>query len=367
MIALIDKAILFICCFGLYITSVKDPFALVPIIIVVTLSCLCSYLERPFMNRISLLFYSLLCIYNPHFILYLPVICYDVVRTNSQLYFIAPALAVLSQYQELSRQQLLMTAIFTGLCVLARFKTLRMDRLLGDFHSFRDTTKEYELLLKEKNRNLLENQDYEINLATLAERNRISKEIHDNIGHLLSRSLIQIGAMLTLTKEGPVHEALTDLKDSISEGMDSIRNSIHNMHDDSIDLNTQINSLIREFTFCPIHFKYSITSSPDVKLKYSLIAIVKEALSNIMKHSNATEVSIVLMEHPIMYQLIIQDNGKVSPHMAKELTMLQSGIPKNSGMGLQNIMDRVSVWNGVVHFSAESGFQIFITIPKEKN
>lgn len=47
----------------------------------------------------------------------------------------------------------------------------------------------------------IKNQDYEINLATLNERNRISKEIHDHIGHLLSRAILQVGALLTISKE----------------------------------------------------------------------------------------------------------------------------------------------------------------------
>lgn len=52
----------------------------------------------------------------------------------------------------------------------------------------RDDSTEKNLLLEEKNRMLAEKQDYEIYAATLKERNRIAREIHDNVGHLLSRS-----------------------------------------------------------------------------------------------------------------------------------------------------------------------------------
>ena len=46
-------------------------------------------------------------------------------------------------------------------------------------------------MLTQKNKDLLEKQDYEIHVATLKERNRIAREIHDNVGHMLSRSLLQ--------------------------------------------------------------------------------------------------------------------------------------------------------------------------------
>ena len=45
------------------------------------------------------------------------------------------------------------------------------------------------------------------------------------------------------------------------------------------------------------------------EIKYSFIAITKEALNNVMRHSNANEVKILAREHPGLYQLIIEDNG----------------------------------------------------------
>ena len=44
-------------------------------------------------------------------------------------------------------------------------------------------------------------------------------------------------------------------------------------------------------------------------MKYCFISITKEAFANIMKHSNATKVQLILREHPGLYQLCIEDNG----------------------------------------------------------
>ena len=58
-------------------------------------------------------------------------------------------------------------------------------RVEQEYRKTRDDSKERNLLLHEKNRSLIEKQDYEIYTATLQERNRIAREIHDNVGHLL--------------------------------------------------------------------------------------------------------------------------------------------------------------------------------------
>ena len=233
-----------------------------------------------------------------------------------------------------------------------------------EFNTMRDTSYELSLIQEEKNRHVLENQDYEINLAMLNERNRISKEIHDNIGHLLSRSLLQIGALLTITKDDMTKEVLTDLRDDISGGMDSIRASIHNMHDESIDLYSSIYTLVKDFTFCKIHLEYDVEANVPLKLKYCFISTVKESLNNIMKHSNATEVSVVVREHPGLYQLIISDNGTISPQDRYQISKHLNQQGSSSGMGLQNIVDRVKGFSGTIRFNLEDGFQTYITIPK---
>jgi signal transduction histidine kinase len=219
-------------------------------------------------------------------------------------------------------------------------------------------------LLEEKNQSLLKNQDYEINLATLNERNRISKEIHDNIGHLLSRALLQVGALLTITKEDITKDGLSSLKDSLSGGMDQIRNSIHHMYDESIDLYVQIEHLVKEFTFCPIIYEYDIKNTPAIQLKHNIIGIIKEALANIIRHSNATKVTIILREHPAMYQLVVQDNGAIDERLQKDLSPIFEKQEYGDGMGLRNISDRVKSFGGNINLSVDHGFKLFITFPK---
>jgi signal transduction histidine kinase len=260
-----------------------------------------------------------------------------------------------------------MTLSFTTLILviayLLKFKTDKLSTLKGEYNDLRDTSTAMSLLLEEKNQSLLKNQDYEINLATLNERNRISKEIHDNIGHLLSRALLQVGAMLTIAKEELLREGLSDLKTSLSDGMDQIRNSIHNMYDESIDLYSQVEHLVKNFTFCPIHFEYDVNNPPKTQLKHAMIAIIKETLSNIMRHSQASKVTLILREHPAMYQLVIQDNQVLEDDKAQYLRKAFEQQEFGDGMGLHNIYDRVKSFGGNINVSVENGFKLFITFP----
>ena len=84
--------------------------------------------------------------------------------------------------------------------------------LIDKSRRYRDDSTEINLLLKEKNKNLLINQNYEINNATLTERNRIAREIHDNVGHMLSRAIMITGAIKVVNKNENLTTQLITLK-----------------------------------------------------------------------------------------------------------------------------------------------------------
>lgn len=365
MLEIQDKSLLFICCFTLYMLEVRSDYAVVPVIIVIILSCLSTYMDNRRLKLGFYLIYIACCQLIPSCFVFLPLILYDIALYDYQILAFLALFPFFLHFSHFNQSILALNFIFIILAWVFKYKTISSIRFQSEYNELRDTSKELSLLQEEKNQSIMENQDYEINVATLNERNRISKDIHDNIGHLLSRSLLQIGALLTITKDETIREGLTSLKESISDGMDSIRQSIHNMHDESIDLYTSIDSLVKEFTFCEINFEYDMKSNPDIKLKYSLIAIIKEALANIIKHSNATEVSVCLREHPAMYQLIILDNGTMEEQKKLRLSKLIEN-QLYDGIGLQNIIDRVKNFQGNINISIEKGFKIFITIPKGK-
>lgn len=232
------------------------------------------------------------------------------------------------------------------------YKTSVYQSLDSRYRQTRDDGTELALLLKEKNLALQENQNYEIYTATLKERNRIAREIHDHVGHMLSRCILLTGALKTINKDAAVGESLEHLEQTLHTAMDNIRSSVHDLHDESINLREILENLTAAHASCPVSLEYDIGIDVPADVKYCLIAIVKEALHNISRHSSAGQARVTLREHPGLYQLSIEDNG------------IPLAQPEYTGMGLVNMQERVRCLNGTMQIYTEQGFRIFITLPK---
>ena len=214
-----------------------------------------------------------------------------------------------------------------------------------------DDQTEKDMIQKEHDRMLMENQNNMIYMATLKERNRIAREIHDNVGHTLTRSILQLGAIKAINTEPVLKKPLDDLHSSLGDAMTNIRKSVHDLHDESIDLESSIRQLTEGISALDIHVDYDMSNTIPKDIKYSFIAITKEAVSNAVKHSKGDTLDILLREHPGFYQLIVKDNG----------TDIKIN---NTGIGLANITDRVNAMKGTLKISTDKGFKLLITVAK---
>lgn len=299
-------------------------------------------------------FHIFLCFICMPFCFFMPVTAYDMSDSSNRRYLFFYLLPLLRHFYLLNWMGFILILLIFSLSILLSIRRNRTEQQTSHFIDMRDTSEENKQYLQKKNKELLEKQDYEVHMATLHERNRIAREIHDNVGHMLSRSILQVGALLVTNKNETEHKALIDLRDTLNTAMTSIRESVHDLHDESIDLDSEIKQLLEHFTLCPVQYTYQIHSELSRKIKYSLLAIIKEALSNILNHSNATDVTLYLQEHPGLYQLLIHDNGT------------NISISSEGGIGLNNISDRVTGMNGTLNIDKTNGYRIFISIPKER-
>lgn len=353
---LFDKLIIFLCCSIFLISHDLSLYTILPIIVVICLSSLITYFNKSALTIISYIGYVGMCILSPEFICFLPVMCYDLVNEPYRHVIYLGIFAVIQAFQFYPPLTVLVLLLLTALSYLLKMRTLALTHAKQDYFTLRDEMMEKADKLRLQNRDLLDKQDYEISNATLNERNRIAREIHDTVGHLLSSSILQIGALLAICRDDLMKESLTNIKDTLSAGMNSIRSSIHNIHEDSLDLQDKLNELFRNFTFCKTSFSYHVNHDFSMKAKYSILFIVKEALSNVMKHSNATLVTVTISELPGLYQIIIHDNG----------TPKSGGSHDSSGMGVQSMSERINALGGNFYTDTRDGYKIFISLPKEQ-
>ena len=180
---------------------------------------------------------------------------------------------------------------------LYRKKTYKYDKMDIELRKTVDSGEEKALLLSEKNKALAEKQNSEIYAATLRERNRIAREIHDNVGHVLSRTILLTGAARAINKGQNLDSLLKGLDNSLNSAMVSIRSSVHDLHDDAVNLQETIKGIITDIKIENVEFEYDMSEIIPREIKYCFISIVKEAISNAMKYSSATEIKIILREH----------------------------------------------------------------------
>ncbi|HEY8365245.1 MAG TPA: histidine kinase [Haloplasmataceae bacterium] len=344
---IIDKCIIFVFTLVLFIPKVNNIYMIAPVLLVIILSALLTYYENDNIATIVFIIYLVICFFLNDLSYFIPLISYDVMKKKIidiwNVSFMVPII-----HNEW------IIVCFIPIVYILKYRTISLINLEQDYYYLRDTAQEIALQLKRQNHELINKQDYEINLATVTERNRIARDIHDNVGHLLSRSILQLGALLTINKDEEVNNHLLNIKDSLSEAMKAIRDSVHNLYEKAIDLRTEIEKMVNNFSYCPINLYYDIEHELDKNVKYCFITVTKEALANIVKHSNATHVTITIREHPALYQLIIADNGTNGKYH------------EENGIGIKNIIERVNALKGNVHITTDTGFRIFISIPKNE-
>ena len=200
------------------------------------------------------------------------------------------------------------------------------------------------------------------NQATLEERNRIAREIHDSLGHSLTALNLQLETATKLLNSNP--ERATDFliraKELGSQALKDVRESVSTMRSNPLEeksLEKAIHVLVQNFHHstnikpnCQINLLYAIPGD----ISTAIYRIIQESLTNISKYSEATKVDLKLTTTATTLHLMIQDNGK------------GFDVTRNTtGFGLQSMRDRTLALEG--NFNIESfpnmGTKIIIYIP----
>lgn len=188
-------------------------------------------------------------------------------------------------------------------------------------------------------------------LAILRERNRISREIHDSVGHSLSTIIIQLGAIEKIAKEdGNVAANMAkSLSGFAKGGLDEIRTALRELKPrdfEKYESILAIEDLTREFnklTGVDIRLGFTKEKWPlSGEQSFVIYRIVQEFLSNSLRHGKATKINIFMNFNKDDLILTLQDNGQGTDKLEK-------------GMGLTNIWERVNELGGQVEYDTRKG------------
>jgi signal transduction histidine kinase len=202
--------------------------------------------------------------------------------------------------------------------------------------------------------------EFEKKLAIEKERQRISSDMHDDIGASLSAIKLFAGNV----KQSPGSDiAIPEIYEMVSDLSDKTREviwSLSQVYDTLESLIYYIGSTADKlFEHSGIKFRTILPENiPDCKIdndkRRDVYLIMKEALNNIIKHANATE---ALLEFIILNNCLsikIQDNGIGFPVYPKE---------KINGQGMINIKNRIKNLGGEIVIERANGTIINLTIP----
>ncbi len=164
-------------------------------------------------------------------------------------------------------------------------------------------------------------------LYTLQERNRISREIHDSVGHSLSTIIIQLGAISKLSEEisPQVSQMSAQLREFAVKGLQEVRTVVHDLKPEQLT-KQQLTVALEEFIYetkqhSGVEFVFR-QNKPTFQLtkeqELTIFRGVQEATTNAIRHGKATKITLLMMYSANELIVTIMDNGVGSSAISLE-------------------------------------------------
>jgi signal transduction histidine kinase len=187
-------------------------------------------------------------------------------------------------------------------------------------------------------------------LAMTQERNRLAREIHDNLGHTLTIVNVQIEAAKVVMDSDPDRalDAMNKAQELTQRGLNRVRESVAALRESPISnrpLAEAIASLVKEAQSTGLVTEFKVTGEPqplENKVALALYRAAQEGLTNVCRHARASRVDVLLDFQPSEVRLEVRDNGVG----AAETT---------GGFGLLGIRERVQLLGGRLEINTGTG------------
>ena len=200
--------------------------------------------------------------------------------------------------------------------------------------------------------------------AEETERRRIGSDLHDGVGQLLiaaKLNLYALGEELGVQTQGQ-QAMLQNALDVVDESFREVRSISHNL---------MPNSLIKRGLALAVRdFLDKIPAAGRVRINLEVVGldrdgrlepttenvlfrVIQELVQNILKHAQATEVTLQIIRHPQELTVLVEDNG---------VGFDPAALSAEAGIGLKNIESRITYLGGRVAFDATPGRGTTVTL-----
>ena len=235
---------------------------------------------------------------------------------------------------------------FTQITVSEQNARLEVERLAKELSQANQQLREYAMRAEE--------------LAAAEERNRIAREIHDGLGHYLTALNMQLKASQAVFQQNPATalESLSKAQTLAQEALADVRRSVSALRADPAGkkpLPDTFREFVEENSSQELKITFQLTGQPQPispQAELALFRTAQEGLTNIRKHSRATQASCLLEYSEKQVSLMIRDNGIGSQDAGK-------------GYGLLGLNERLHLLGGQVKTvsSPDEGFTLVVSLP----
>ncbi|MDY8135174.1 sensor histidine kinase [Aquimarina sp. 2201CG5-10] len=193
------------------------------------------------------------------------------------------------------------------------------------------------------------------------ERNRIAKELHDDVGAMLTTTKLYFGQIVPELPPDELWKITKKTRGFLDDMIHSVRSISQDLRPvilEKLGLIEAIQSLVQniqdsgkiEISFSN-HTSHTIAKSKEL----NLYRIIQELITNTLKHANASSINIKLKNEEGILIILYEDDGK---------GLDQKNLSHKKGLGLKNIESRLSVLSGEIHFlQKKSGMRVKIICP----
>jgi two-component system sensor histidine kinase DesK len=197
---------------------------------------------------------------------------------------------------------------------------------------------------------LLRAQEETEHLAKTAERERIARDLHDLLGHTLSVIILKSELASRLGEKDPARAAreIRDVERISREALAQVRSAVRGYR--SAGLESELREARATLETAGIQVESSVAPPPLSPLQESVFALaLREAVTNVVRHANATACRLSLLQDGGFCQMEIADNG--------------CGGALVEGNGLSGMRQRVEALGGKLERDGSQGTRLRIRVP----